>query len=240
MMIYICDDTENDRLRLKHNLDTYQKTILSNYVISAFTIVSFSSGEELLQTWHQNHIKPNLLFLDIYMTGKNGADVAKELRRDGYNGGIIFTTSSKEHAMASYDVNALYYLQKPYTQEHFVNAMSRCEAILIASARCFRGFIRRKEYIIPYHKIVCFEISGHSVILHLMEEKLSFHISMKEILSEFADIPSFLPCGKSYLINLNYVDTCIELNLILKNNFIVPIPYRSKNNVMEALHMWNV
>ena len=240
MIIYICDDTENDCLRLKHNLDTYQKTIRANYLISEFTVTTFFSGEQLLQTWNRNNIKPDLLFLDIYMTGGNGIDVARKLRNDGFDGGIIFTTSSKEHAMASYDVNALYYLQKPYTHSHFLNAMDKCKSILNASARCFRGFIRRKEYVIPYHEIVCFEISGHSVILHRMEDSLTFHLSMKEILSEVSDISYFLPCGKSYLVNLNYVDTCIDLNFILKNNFIVPIPYRSKNDVITAWQMWNL
>ncbi len=38
--------------------------------------------------------------------------------------------SSTEHAMDSYNVDALYYLQKPFTHEHFLMAMQRCEALI--------------------------------------------------------------------------------------------------------------
>lgn len=87
----------------------------------SYDIVSFSRGEELMTEFRRTACQPDLVFLDIYMDGKNGIDTARLLRDMGYTGGIIFTTSSTEHVMNSYEINALYYLQKPCDYRHFIS-----------------------------------------------------------------------------------------------------------------------
>ena len=103
MLIYICEDQESDLLMLKHHLNAFASEKLFQY-----DLMSFSTGDELLDTYKLAVCKPSLLFLDIYMDGRNGMETAKQLRDMGYAGGIIFTTASTEHAMDSYEVNALY------------------------------------------------------------------------------------------------------------------------------------
>lgn len=88
------------------------------------------------------------------MNNQDGVETARILRSLGYEGGIIFTTSSTEHAMASYEVNALYYLQKPYSHTDFLNAMSRCDTLLEESNEVFTFSVRRKEYSLPYSDIL--------------------------------------------------------------------------------------
>lgn len=238
MLIYICDDTENDRLRLEHNLKTYREALQNNYCIDVFSITLFASGEELLSAFQKASEKPDLIFLDIYMTGANGIEAAERLRTRGYAGDIVFTTSSREHAMASYDVNALYYLQKPYTHEQFLHVMGRCHNLFSSADRCFHGMIRKQEYRIPFHEILYFEISGHSVILHMKDEDISFRLAMWQVIDQTVNVPCFFPCGKSYLINLNYVEKCIDTTLIMSTDACIPIPYRIKNEVTAAVTLW--
>lgn len=99
MLIYLCEDSESDALRLKHHLNTYATKHHCN-----MEILLFSSGEEMIQYYKEEKRYPALLFLDIYMNSQNGVETARILRSLGYKGGIIFTTSSTEHAMASYEV----------------------------------------------------------------------------------------------------------------------------------------
>lgn len=132
MLIYLCEDSESDALRLKHHLNTYATKHHCN-----MEILLFSSGEEMIQYYKEEKRYPALLFLDIYMNSQDGVETARILRSLGYKGGIIFTTSSTEHAMASYEVNALYYLQKPYSHTDFLNAMSRCDTLLEESNEVF-------------------------------------------------------------------------------------------------------
>ena len=139
MLIYLCEDSESDALRLKHHLNTYATKHHCN-----MEILLFSSGEEMIQYYKEEKRYPALLFLDIYMNNKDGVETARILRSLGYAGGIIFTTSSTEHAMASYEVNALYYLQKPYSHADFLNAMSRCDTLLEESNEVFTFSVRRE------------------------------------------------------------------------------------------------
>ena len=140
MVIYICDDSKPDLMRLAHHLKEYIQNLDMNIEIR-----SFSSGESILAAYERALVKPSLIFLDIYMGNMNGMEVAKALRGDGFANGIIFTTSSTSHAMDSYNVNALYYLQKPYDHNDFTNAINRCSSIFTEAAKTYTVSIRGKD-----------------------------------------------------------------------------------------------
>ena len=214
MLIYLCEDSESDALRLKHHLNTYATKHHCN-----MEILLFSSGEEMIQYYKEEKRYPALLFLDIYMNNQDGVETARILRSLGYEGGIIFTTSSTEHAMASYEVNALYYLQKPYSHTDFLNAMSRCDTLLEESNEVFTFSVRRKEYSLPYSDILFFETGQHNVLLHAISE-------------------TFLPVGRSYLVNLNHVTGILQHDLIMEDHSIVQIPFRKRDEVSKAVNSW--
>ncbi len=46
----------------------------------------------------------------------NGIDTAKELRRSDTDCLLIFTTTSTDHALEGFQVRALHYLVKPYSE----------------------------------------------------------------------------------------------------------------------------
>ena len=54
---------------------------------------------------HMNSSKQNfdIIFLDIYMKFSNGIDIAREIRDFDKECKIIFITSSKDHAIDSYE-----------------------------------------------------------------------------------------------------------------------------------------
>lgn len=67
----------------------------------------------------------DILFMDIYLPDGNGMECARTLRENGYEGIIIFQSSSAEHAIEAYQVDAIQYLLKPVSQERFFAAMDR-------------------------------------------------------------------------------------------------------------------
>lgn len=233
MLIYICEDQENDLLMLKHHLNAFAKENLFHYDLN-----SFSTGDELLENYKQAAHKPVLIFLDIYMDGKNGMETAKQLRDMGYSGGIIFTTSSTEHAMDSYEVNALYYLQKPYVHKHFKSAMERCRHLFQDSQQNFTFTIRQRKITIPYADIIFFETGKHTVILHTLSDTVSFSESLSNIIDAFCDADAFLPVGRSYLINLNHVSDRLDNDLIMSDGSIVQIPVRKRGEIFAFIEQW--
>lgn len=236
MLIFICDDVEPDRMRLAHSVRKYCESMQAGYAVSDIEIKEFSAPDDLLRAFRTKNENPDLIFLDIYMQGKDGMDTARLLRKWGCQAGIIFVTTSDEHAIDSYDVDALYYLKKPYTRERFAAAMDKCRDIFLKSAASFTVNINRKKYTIPYHDITYFETTGHTVTIHrTSSEQLSFYSSMKNISGIIKEVPGFVAAGKSYIVNMNYVESFQDGVLKLKDGTMIPVPVRSVKDVQSTL-----
>ncbi|MFY7652660.1 MAG: LytR/AlgR family response regulator transcription factor [Chitinophagaceae bacterium] len=69
----------------------------------------------------QQH-KPDLIFLDIQMPKINGFEML-ELLEEIPN--VIFTTAFDEYAIKAFELNAIDYLLKPFTQERFNKAIQK-------------------------------------------------------------------------------------------------------------------
>lgn len=230
MLIYICEDAESDLIRLKRHLEKFAGEKLFSYDIAAF-----SNGEALMAAFSQAVCQPELIFLDIYMDGKNGMDSARQLRNMGYMGGLIFTTSSTEHAMDSYEVNALYYLQKPYDYKHFAAAMERCGGLFRQMQQHFTYTVRKKVFTLPYADIVFFETGRHTVLLHTLSGTVSFTESLSNVVREFHGTDTFLPVGGSYLINLNHVAGRSGSDLVMADGSVVQIPQKKRGEILSVV-----
>lgn len=230
MLIYICDDSKSDSLRLMHHLSAYE-----NEIGADFSTVAFSSGDEMFSYLKKHREIPDLFFLDIYMEGKDGMEVARELRRQQVTSGIIFTTSSTEHAMDSYEVHALYYLQKPFTHEHFLMAMQRCEALIQTAQKKLSVSVKGKELLIAFSDILYLETGRHTVIFHTRKETFSVPGSLSRFADAFADTKNFLSCGRSYLVNLDFVEGFLNQDLIMSDNSLIPVPIRKQSETARIV-----
>ena len=72
-------------------------------------------------------LAPDLVFLDIQMPKLTGLEV---LQLTGLRRGVIFTTAYDQHALAAFDLHAVDYLLKPFSQERFNAAMLRAGQLL--------------------------------------------------------------------------------------------------------------
>ena len=72
-------------------------------------------------------LKPDLVFLDIQMPRLSGLEV---LALTGRRDGVIFTTAYDQHAMQAFELHAVDYLLKPYTQARFDAALARGRRLL--------------------------------------------------------------------------------------------------------------
>lgn len=73
----------------------------------------------------------DILLMDVYLPDGNGIKSAKILREKGYEGIIIFKSSSQDNAIEAYSVNALHYLVKPVSQEQLDRAMEKAVAEIL-------------------------------------------------------------------------------------------------------------
>jgi len=85
----------------------------------------------------QQH-RPDFIFLDVQMPRLDGFEVLELLDREV---GVIFITAYDQYALRAFEVNAVDYLLKPFSEERFEEALRRAEQRLgarspsVASAR---------------------------------------------------------------------------------------------------------
>lgn len=77
------------------------------------------------------HVRPDLLFLDIQMPELDGFGVLEELD-PAVNPRVVFVTAHDQHALRAFEVAALDYLLKPVDQERFCEAVDRAVEALRA------------------------------------------------------------------------------------------------------------
>jgi two-component system, LytTR family, response regulator len=71
--------------------------------------------------------KPDLVFLDVQMPEMNGFEVLETVGVDRMPN-TIFVTAYDKYALQAFEVHALDYLLKPYTNERFFRALERAKA----------------------------------------------------------------------------------------------------------------
>ena len=76
-----------------------------------------------------SELSPQLVFLDVQMPKLNGFEVLELLGRDI---AVIFTTAYDQYALRAFEVHAVDYLLKPFSEERFAEALSRARGRLLA------------------------------------------------------------------------------------------------------------
>ena len=67
----------------------------------------------------------DLLLLDVRMPGRDGVQLAEELRQQARPPAVVFVTAHAEHALKAFDLDAVDYLTKPVRRERLQAALQR-------------------------------------------------------------------------------------------------------------------
>lgn len=200
LQIGICDDQKEIREMM---IDKVKK------IYSAEVIVSYGSGQELLEAPHL----PDILFLDIQMPGLNGIQTAKELRKKNRQMLIIFVTVTEDYVFQSFDVGAFHYLVKPFEDKKFEEVLQK--AVMQFEERIMEQKSVRKQkpslmitskgehLAIPLEEIVYAEVYNRKIIIHTMESDVEYYGKMKELQKIAGE--DFYRSHRAYLINFNFV-----------------------------------
>src|ERR1051325_8265392 len=62
-------------------------------------------------------VRPDLVFLDVQMPGRNGFDVVREV--GGAAKHVVFVTAFDQYAVRAFEVQALDYILKPFDRARF-------------------------------------------------------------------------------------------------------------------------
>ena len=230
--IAICDDEWQERERAQQLLDTYVKA-RPQYEIKA---ALFAAPLELLSSVEE-HGGFDLYLLDVYMDGLLGTDAARELRQLDNSGDIIFLTSSRDHALDAFEVNASQYLTKPYTESTFFAALDKVFSRMNAERRHMVTLKTPEGMVRLFVRNVVFAESGRNnyQIIHTIQgEKIEVRMTAAALFELLMPGKSFVRCGASLCLNLRFIRQITKDAIIFDSGEQVAYPYRANQKLKEA------
>jgi len=210
-----------------------------------FLVETAQGGEDGLSKL--NEFKPDLLFLDIEMPMMSGFDLLAS--KKDVDCKVIFTTAYNQYAIRAIRYNALDYLLKPINPAELKEAVARFQQQQNKKevySKQLENFFHNKDKnlaITTYDGVVFLEVdkiirceADLNYTRFILVEGKTF-ISSKT-LKEYEDLLSvhnnFLRVHRSHLVNVDFVlKFRNEGSLVLKDNSIVPVSRRKKEEVIK-------
>lgn len=170
----------------------------------------FTNAFEALDYLHEH--KADLLFLDIKMPDISGLEFMEVL---GPGPLVIFTTAYSEHAVKSYELDALDYLLKPFSLPRFLKACNKAKELLdmkegtLSRDKAVQDHIFLKsgteKVRINFQDIRYIEAAGNYMTFVLPGQRILSRLTMQETLALLpADL--FTRIHRSYIVAKNKID----------------------------------
>jgi two-component system LytT family response regulator len=189
-----------------------------------------SSGPEAVNFIRQQ--SPDLLFLDIQMPGMNGFETLAKIEYERIPA-IIFVTAFDQYALKAFDVHALDYLLKPFTDKRFKESLRQAKtnvelrelnrlsqsllALLADRAGSETSPVKRETFLkrfmiraggkvafIKTSDVDWISADDYYIKVHVAGKSHLLRISMNE-LEEKLDPRTFLRIHRSTIVNLERV-----------------------------------
>ena len=198
MRIAIVDDLAEERALLKERL-TRQLRLRG----ADAEILEFANGETFLAAEKERRF--TAAFLDIYMEGVSGMDAARELRKTDTDCLLIFTTTSTDHALEGFQVRALHYLVKPFSESDLSGLLDEMLAKLPRPEPVLTVKVSGSDVRLRYRDIVSAEHFAHVIHIRTTAGKtLATRQSFKVFTEPLKKDPRFFVCGRGVIVNLEH------------------------------------
>ena len=226
MNIAICEDNVQDAFILHEHMESYLKSKNCHGEIHMF-----SSAEELLAAFSPGVF--DLVFLDIYLPGMSGMDLARSIRASDPDCLLIFITVSPDFTMDGFLVQASGYLIKPISLHKLETTLHLCREMFIRNARVIEVPQNGGTVTMPLSQIDYIEIYGNNALFHMQKGVVETRLTLDEIEEKLGD-DSFLRCHRSYIVNMNRVTSTGEQFFCMINGDKVPIRKNGKKEIRLA------
>ena len=223
------------------------RKILINYIeqmpllrLAAEHINALSTIEYL-----RAHHDIDIIFLDINMPNLSGLQLLKIIQPQQP---VILTTAYAEHAVESYELNAVDYLLKPFSFERFTKAVYKAvDAISGAHKHTYEianekklVYIKSngKNYPVLLDDILyCEAKKNYTMVILKNEQKLMPLIPLSRFEAMLSEAGGeFIQTHRSFLISRKHINA-IGPNSVTVNKFEIPIGVQYKERFFKAIGM---
>jgi len=175
----------------------------------------------------------DLIFLDIKMPDISGIDFLNSLNKKPM---VIFTTAYTEHAVTSFELDAIDYLLKPFSLSRFVKGCNKAYELFQ-----LRNKSRSDDYIflktgyeqekVNFADILYLEAAGNYVSFVLKERSLLSRMTFAEV-EAILPKDKFIRVHRSYMAAVSNIDK-IERHQIHVNGIVLPVSESYMQNLRD-------
>jgi DNA-binding LytR/AlgR family response regulator len=188
----------------------------------------YTDAYEAMKVLQQSTI--DLVFLDIKMPDISGIEFIRSIPHPPM---VVFTTAYSEHAVQSFELDAIDYLLKPFSQSRFLKACNKAYELYELKRKGAAGpsgtalsedvFVKigYGQVRIKLEDILYLQSTGNYMQFVLREEKLLSRLTMAEA-EALLPSPAFLRIHRSYLVASGKVDR-IERDTVWIGNRELPV-----------------
>ena len=188
-----------------------------------------------------NEWEPDLLFLDINMPELSGMDLVRTLHHPCM---VIFTTAYDSYALEGFRVDAVDYLLKPISYPAFLKAANKALKLYQAntkpSSEALLGndeslFVKSEYRIvrIRFNEIKYIEGMREYVRIHLINDKPVMTLLSMKALEEKLPSSQFMRVHRSYIVNLNRINTIERNRIVFDSNVYIPVGEQYKEQFQQ-------
>ncbi len=189
---------------------------IKKYFTDAFEAIDYLQKEKI-----------DLIFLDIKMPDISGIDFLKSISNPPM---VIFTTAYSEHAVQSFELDAIDYLLKPFSQARFLKACNKAyeqyklknnlnEIVNIPDSIFIKSGYDQIR--ISLNEILYVESNGNYMQFVLSNQKILSRLTMSET-EELLPVSSFVRIHRSYIVSKKQISK-IEKNAVWIKQIELPI-----------------
>jgi DNA-binding LytR/AlgR family response regulator len=188
---------------------------LSGYFTNSFQAMEFIQSNKI-----------DLIFLDIKMPDISGIEFLKSIPNPPM---VIFTTAYSEHAVESFELNAIDYLLKPFSLTRFLKACNKAyehyelRKTKIDSSGLSSVFIKSgyEQIRVELNDILYAEGSGNYVQLVLANKKIASRLTMSEA-EDLLPPAAFIRVHRSFIVSKKHIQK-IDKKTIWIHQVEIPI-----------------
>ncbi len=218
--IAICDDDIQITEQLKNIISVYEIEKSEDFYCD-----TFNSGESLLNVVQ----KYDVIFLDVYMTGMNGFETAKKIRKEDKIVEIIYLTSYSGYTKEALSVHAFEYLEKPIKKAEIYHQLDEVIARILHrrenedSRHVIMEFNAGKNQLrIALEDIYYFEREDRKIKVVTKKGNFTLYETISSIENRVKPY-DFILSHQSFIININYMKDYVKDEIFMINNDVIPL-----------------
>lgn len=233
--VAICDD---DAL-CQEELLTWAREYIPESPYAGTAIRCFSAPDALLEAVERGSVF-DVCILDILMPGMDGIQLGVRLRQLGFQGMILYLTTSRDYAVDSFQAKPFNYLLKPLDRETFCTTLE--EALSVMAQRMDKSILVRTQdamvklalndilYAERKHRAVHYYLTNGSTV-----ESIQIRSSFTDAIQPLLEDGRFALGGASQAANLHHITAIEKETLVFRNTHRV---YWGKRACRKLRTLW--